>query len=63
VRPYTRIDKKGRTIGRDDIHHGTADQPRKDAKRSAKSARHGARQHARGELAATLRQNLAAGAE
>lgn len=63
MHPYTRVDKKGRTIGRDDIHHGTADQPRKDAKRSAKVARHGARQHARGEIASAMKQPGAAGAE
>lgn len=50
MHPYTRNDSKGRHIGGHDIHHRTADQPRWMAKKSAKAARHGARQAARKEV-------------
>ncbi len=44
MKPYTSDDNKGRTRAGDDIHHRTADQPRAAARKSAKAARHSARQ-------------------
>lgn len=49
MKPYTPNTPKGRTIARDDIHHRTADQPRRLAKQSAKAQRHAARQEAKRE--------------
>lgn len=46
MKPYTPNTDRGRTVGGDDIHHKTADQP-KAAKSSAKAMRHAARQEAR----------------
>jgi hypothetical protein len=46
MKPYTKQDNVGRSIGGHDIHHKTADQPRTAAKKAAKPARHGARQDA-----------------
>jgi len=63
MHPYTRGNNKGRTVGGDDIHHKTADQLRPDAKKAAKAARHGARQHARGDVRAELTQAGVADAE
>lgn len=54
MKPYTKQDNLGRKIGGDDIHHKTADQPRRAAKMSAKAARHGARQDARCGIANAL---------
>lgn len=47
MKPYTPNTAKGRTIGRDDIHHKTADISRFAAKVVAKNAKHGARQEAK----------------
>lgn len=44
MKPYTPETNKGRKVGGHDIHHRTADQPRKDAKIAAKTMRHAARQ-------------------
>lgn len=44
MKPYTSDDNKGRRKAGDDIHHRTADIPRAGAKKSAKVARHAARQ-------------------
>lgn len=44
MKAYTAPTNIGRTRGGDDIHHKTADQPRPAAAKSAKAARHGARQ-------------------
>lgn len=44
MHPYAPPTNLGRTRSIDDIHHKTADQPRSDAKKAAKAARHGARQ-------------------
>jgi hypothetical protein len=44
MKPYTPSTNIGRTRGVDDIHHKTADQPRKEANKTAKAARHAARQ-------------------
>jgi hypothetical protein len=44
VKPYAPATNLGRTRAGDDIHHRTADQPREAAKKSAKAAKHGARQ-------------------
>lgn len=49
MKPYTRPTNAGRTVGMDDIHHKTADQPRSAARRAAKAARHGDRQAQRRE--------------
>jgi hypothetical protein len=46
MKPYTRENSKGRRMAGDDIHHRTADMPRKQGKLVAKKARHGARQEA-----------------
>lgn len=47
MKPYTPNTNKGRTIGRDDIHHKTADISRFSAKAYSKSAKHAARQEAK----------------
>lgn len=47
MKPYTPNTDRGRTIGGDDIHHKTADQPKAAAKSSSKAMRHAARQEAR----------------
>jgi len=44
MKPYAPATNRGRTVAVDDIHHRTADQPRKAAARKAKAARHAARQ-------------------
>lgn len=44
MKPYAPPTNLGRTRSVDDINHRTADQPRVSAKKSAKVARHGARQ-------------------
>lgn len=44
MKPYTSQTAKGRTVGGDDIHHRTADQPKSAAQASAKSQRKAARQ-------------------
>lgn len=44
MKPYVPATNLGRTRAGDDIHHRTADQPRAAARKSAKAARHGARQ-------------------
>ncbi len=52
MKPYTPATNKGRTVGGNDIHHRTADQPRKGATASAKAMRHAARQAAAKEIEA-----------
>lgn len=47
MKPYSPATSKGRTVGRDDVHHKTADQPKRAAKSSAKALRHAARQDAK----------------
>jgi hypothetical protein len=44
VKPYTPPTNCGRDRAIDEIHHRTADIPRAGSKKSAKVARHGARQ-------------------
>lgn len=44
MKPYTPATSKGRTVGGDDLHHKTADQPKRAANAAAKSMRHAARQ-------------------
>lgn len=44
MRPYTPNTNKGRTVGCDDIHHKTADQPKQDANAAASTMRSAARQ-------------------
>lgn len=44
MKAYTPQTNKGRTIGINDIHHKTADQPKEAAKASAKAGKHSARQ-------------------
>lgn len=51
MKPYVPATNLGRKRAVDDIHHATADQPRAAAKKSAKAARHGARQAGRQEAA------------
>ena len=45
MKPYTPNTNHGRTVGQDDIHHRTADQPKRACKLAAKTAKHSARQH------------------
>lgn len=52
MKPYAPPTNIGRTRAVDDIHHRTADQPRADAKKTAKAARHGARQAGKQEAMA-----------
>ncbi|MYM92504.1 hypothetical protein [Duganella vulcania] len=52
MKPYTPASNIGRTIGGEDIHHRTADQPRQAAKASAKPAKHAARQQGQREAGA-----------
>lgn len=47
MKPYAPTTDTGRTRAVDDVHHRTADQPRRAAKASAKALRHAARQQAR----------------
>lgn len=49
MKPYTPRTSKGRTVGGDDIHHRTADQPRGAAKKAAKAQTHAARQEGKRE--------------
>jgi hypothetical protein len=44
MKAYTADSNKGRTVGGDDIHHKTADQPKRSANAAAKAQRHAARQ-------------------
>jgi hypothetical protein len=44
MRPYTPNTKKGRTVGCDDIHHKTADQPKRGANAAANTMRSATRQ-------------------
>lgn len=50
MKPYAPATNLGRTRGGDDIHHRTADQPRAAAKKSAKVAKHGARQDGQAQV-------------
>jgi hypothetical protein len=52
MKPYTPSTNLGRKRSVDDIHHRTADQPRAGAKKSAKVAKHGARQNGQAEARA-----------
>lgn len=45
MKPYSAPTDKGRTVAGEDMHHRTADQPRKAARASAKAQRKAARQH------------------
>lgn len=54
MKPYTPPTNIGRKRSVDDIHHKTADQPRIEAKKTAKAARHGARQAAKREAVESL---------
>lgn len=47
MKPYTPDTDKGRRLAGDDIHHRTANQPRKAAAIQAKRMRHAARQQGR----------------
>jgi hypothetical protein len=47
MKPYSPNTNIGRTVAGEDIHHRTADQPRRAAKIAAKAARHAARQEGR----------------
>jgi hypothetical protein len=47
MKPYTPNTRKGRTVARDDIHHGSADVPKESRKPAAKAMRHAARQEGR----------------
>lgn len=49
MRLYSPNTNKGRTVGCDDVHHKTADQPKRAAQAAAKALRHAARQE--GKLA------------
>ena len=62
MKPYTPLTNGGRTVGGHDIHHKTADQPRAFAKKSAKAARHSARQDARRSMESSLMQSQPAAA-
>lgn len=44
MKPYTPNTGIGRTVGGDDIHHRTSDQPKRAIKVAAKAAKHSARQ-------------------
>jgi hypothetical protein len=54
MKPYAPPTNLGRKRSVDDIHHRTADQPRADAEKSAKVARHGARQAGKREALESL---------
>lgn len=54
MKPYAPRNNKGRTVGVDDIHHKTADQPKAGAVAAAKAMRHAARQHGGKEVDAEL---------
>lgn len=47
MKAYSPNTNKGRTVGVDDVHHKTADQPRRAANAAAKALRHAARQDAK----------------
>ena len=47
MKPYSPASSKGRTVGGDDVHHKTADQPKRAANAAAKALRHAARQDAK----------------
>lgn len=47
MKPYSPATAKGRTVGGDDVHHKTADQPKSAANAAAKALRHAARQDAK----------------
>jgi hypothetical protein len=47
MKPYSPATSKGRTVAGDDVHHKTADQPKRAANASAKALRHAARQDAK----------------
>jgi len=44
MKAYSPQTNKGRTLSGDDVHHATADQPKRAAKAAAKALRHAARQ-------------------
>jgi len=62
MKPYTPLTNGGRTVGGHDIHHKTADQPRAGVKKSAKAARHSARQDARRSIESSLTESRAVAA-
>lgn len=47
MKPYAPTTSKGRTVSGDDIHHKSADQPKRAAIAAAKRMRHSARQSGR----------------
>lgn len=47
MKVYSPNTQKGRTVGIDDVHHRTADQPKRAANVAAKALRHAARQDAK----------------
>ncbi len=47
MKAYSPNTHKGRTVGGDDVHHRTADQPKRAANAAAKALRHAARQVAK----------------
>jgi len=44
MKAYCPMTKKGRVVAGHDVHHKTADQPKRAANAAAKSLRHAARQ-------------------
>lgn len=47
MKAYSPATNRGRTVGGDDVHHKTADQPKRAANAAAKALRHAARQAAK----------------
>lgn len=56
MKPYAPTTSKGRTVGGDDIHHKSADQPKRAAIAAAKRMRHSARQSGRLAISSELAQ-------
>lgn len=47
MKAYSPATNKGRIVDSDDVHHKTADQPKRAANAAAKALRHAARQDAK----------------
>lgn len=53
MKAYSPSTNKGRAVGVDDVHHKTADQPKRGANAAAKALRHAARQEAKKQARAS----------
>lgn len=54
MKPLSPPTPKGRTVAVDDVHHKTADQPKRAAEAASKALKHAARQHGKKTIQGAL---------